>query len=337
MYVGNEPDGFAFKEENALLINHYNWYSYFFNPSTNRKWITDWMTKIDFLSDKISRIEQLPDKKFTNFYCATARILSRGNQLPDSCVIRLEQFILDNTKEVMVVEAPVEMSSSSEEVTNEVICAYDEVLDLFYDSKYNKIPEITVDLCTHKKSCIKKALQYYRALLDELTSTDDTILEAYRKLSTGQKRKYIGLVTSIVGFLGDMIEVERKPRKIKPKSPLKLVTKVKYKVSDTALKINSVPPQDIIGARSVWLYNIKYKNLTRLTSASGLSVKGTSIINYDTGTSVCKRLRKPEIVLKKVVETGKIGLRTLLDGIHTKSGIPNGRLNNDTLILRVLK
>jgi len=101
----------------------------------------------------------------------------------------------------------------------------------------------------------------------------------------------------------------------------------------------SVNPTDIIGADQLWTYNTKLKKLTKYNSLgpSGLQVKGTSIIGFDVETSSCKRLRKPDETLQKVLGAGKIALRKILEEVKTVASKPNGRINSDTILLRVIK
>jgi hypothetical protein len=47
-------------------------------------------------------------------------------------------------------------------------------------------------------------------------------------------------------------------------------------------------------------------------------------------------LRKPEKTLPLVVDSGKIALRKVLDGINSKPSKMNGRIGKDTLLLRVV-
>ena len=68
--------------------------------------------------------------------------------------------------------------------------------------------------------------------------------------------------------------------------------------------------------------------------SAGLSVKGSAIENYKYSESISKTLRKPEAVLKKVLEGGKIVLRKVMGEINSKPVELNGRINKDTILLR---
>jgi hypothetical protein len=129
----------------------------------------------------------------------------------------------------------------------------------------------------------------------------------------------------------------RKPRKKKPVSFDKMVAKIKYKIKDDTLKLQSVDPVKVVGAIQLWIFNTKTRKLGvyNAEDAGGLKVKGTTLLNYVEESSVAKTLRKPEKILPSVVDGGKVALRKVMDGIKSKPAKLNGRINKDTLLLRV--
>ena len=67
-----------------------------------------------------------------------------------------------------------------------------------------------------------------------------------------------------------------------------------------------------------------------------LGIKGTTIIGYNENKSVTKTLRKPDIQLKDFMSVTKVELRKFLENIKTTEVKLNGRINSDTLLLKVL-
>jgi len=137
--------------------------------------------------------------------------------------------------------------------------------------------------------------------------------------------------------LAQNVSKARKPRKKKPMSFDKMVAKLNYKVRDDSLKLASVDPIKIIGAEQLWIYNTKTRKLGvyNALDAAGLLVKGSTIKNFGADSSISKTLRKPEKVLPTVTTGGKVSLRRVMDGIKAKPTKMNGRINKDTLLLRV--
>jgi hypothetical protein len=66
-----------------------------------------------------------------------------------------------------------------------------------------------------------------------------------------------------------------------------------------------------------------------------LGVKGTSITGFSESLSICKTLRKPEEKLKEFKAAGKVQLRKFLDEINATDTKMNGRINEETILLKV--
>lgn len=130
----------------------------------------------------------------------------------------------------------------------------------------------------------------------------------------------------------------RKPRVKKAPSKEKLIAKVKYKKQDVKYSIVSVHPSDMIDAKEVWVFNTKNRKLGKYIAddmTGPITVKGTSLVGYNEITSVQKTLRKPEEQLKTFKSAGKVALRKFLEDITTTDTKLNGRLNEETVILKV--
>ena len=65
--------------------------------------------------------------------------------------------------------------------------------------------------------------------------------------------------------------------------------------------------------------------------------KGSSIINFAEAKSVSKKLRKPEVMLPEVLSGGKVFLRNVIESIRAVESQLNGRINADTILLRIIK
>ena len=134
-------------------------------------------------------------------------------------------------------------------------------------------------------------------------------------------------------------KVIRKPRKKKAVTVEKLISKVQYKKTDDGLKINSITPSDILGSSQLLVYNAKTRKLGvyHAIDKSGFSIKGTTLLNFDEQTSVQKNLRKPDVIVPEVIKAGKVSLRKLFTAINSVEQPLTGRLNSDTILLRVIK
>jgi hypothetical protein len=180
------------------------------------------------------------------------------------------------------------------------------------------------------------------AELEELASgkADEQLREGYSHRSKKQIKNLIAFyqeIASACDMLAQEAKVNRAPRKTKAVSKDKIVAKLKYMKSSEPLKLVSVNPIDIIGAGELWIFNTKTRKLGKYVAAefNTLSVKGTTITNFDEFKSVQKTIRKPEEKLKEFKAAGKIQLRKFMEDINATDTKMNGRINEETILLKV--
>jgi hypothetical protein len=190
------------------------------------------------------------------------------------------------------------------------------------------------------------------AIVNGVDKEDDyeaQLLEGY-PYTKAEIKKLLAFYTAIVADAehhGNLQKATRKVRKKKAPSKEKLVTKIKYKLQDEKLKLVSIDPKDILGANELWVYNTKNRKLGKYVASNidpkgmaregtGLSIKGTTIIGFDEKLSIQKTLRKPEDSLKEFKSAGKVALRKFMDELTTTDTKLNGRVNSDTILLKVI-
>jgi hypothetical protein len=71
-------------------------------------------------------------------------------------------------------------------------------------------------------------------------------------------------------------------------------------------------------------------------SVGGFEISGTSIKNIDSINSRTVKLRKPNEFLALVLTKSVKQIHIAWDTLTTKSSVPNGRLNDDTILLKAL-
>ena len=186
--------------------------------------------------------------------------------------------------------------------------------------------------------------EFYTRDLEELieaaSTKDEQLKEAYSHLSKVQLRKITAFYQEIVSaceMLAQEAKVNRKPKAKKAVPAEKIVAKLKYKKADEPLKLVSINPADILGAKELWTYNTKSRKLGKYVASefADLGVKGTSIVNFDEHKSVQKTLRKPIDQLKEFKAAGKVALRKFLDDINAVDTKMNGRINEEIMLLKV--
>jgi len=173
--------------------------------------------------------------------------------------------------------------------------------------------------------------------------------EGYSHIKKADVKKYRTAINTLMTELDFIIEkakATRKPRKPKVRSASKQVEKLKFCKADPKYSLASIDPSSLIGANELWVFNVKTRKLGKYIASNidpkgmaregtGFSVKGTTIQGFDENLSVQKTLRKPEEQLKEFKAAGKVALRKFLDEINTTDTKLNGRINPDTVLLKV--
>lgn len=130
-------------------------------------------------------------------------------------------------------------------------------------------------------------------------------------------------------------KAKRTVRKAKPKAADKQVAKMQYKKEDNDFKIVSINPVLIIGAVRLLTFNTKNKRLTELVSTSGFTVSGSTVKGFDPELSRSQSLRKPNEFLPIALKKTPNQIDKEWKNLTTKTYEANGRINKDTVILRV--
>ena len=184
----------------------------------------------------------------------------------------------------------------------------------------------------------KKIADYYEYPLKEaqeaLDGKCEQLVEGYSFFTKSELKKFIKFLQSIVDEARQHAVISKKPRTIKPKAPGVVVKRLKYMIKYDGLNMRSVDPATIVGADIVYVYNTKNRKLFKYESEdnSGLTVKGTTIINYSVTNSEAKTIRKPEIFFKNL-NLGKRTMNKTFNDLKTKPNAVNGRVNQDCIIL----
>jgi len=168
----------------------------------------------------------------------------------------------------------------------------------------------------------------------------EQLKEGYSHLSKAQIKKIVSFYNDILSacdMLMQEAKVNKKPRARKAVPAEKVVGKLKFMKTEQTLKLVSINPTDIIGAKELWVYNTKTRKLGKYVAGefNELGVKGTTITGYDEIKSVQKTLRKPDEQLKSFKDSGKVALRKFLEDIKAVDIKLNGRINEETILLKV--
>jgi hypothetical protein len=192
------------------------------------------------------------------------------------------------------------------------------------------------------KALYVKDLEEYAQLVSADCPKD--LMEGYASYGKKNIKKMYDFLSQVVGACDQIAgeaKVLRKPRKIKVKSAEEHVKKIKFKPTDDRYAIASISPVNIVGAKSVVVFNTKTRKIGMYVAEATsqvLGVKGTAIVGFDPKKSVQKTLRKPEVQIKDFKAIGTLKrTETWLNDIKTTSTVLNGRTNADIMILKAYK
>ena len=338
------------------LITCLNWYSSMADEKMYDRWLTDYMKKHEYNKSDITKICNLPEWK-KRIAATLVRMETNGTIFTGEMQNFPKIFIdkaLQIKQEEVEEQIPKESISIQERIKNAAsqhIVVVDDEISSWYEGRLKKINfslydylqgvQVSSAICNHVKVWIQKRLDEHSEMV---AGKDEQLNEAYAYLPAASKKEILKAlqqcITDIDRYIGNTKATKvRKPRQKKEVPVDKLINKLKFQKEFVKFKIKSIAPENIIGAQQLWIFNTKYNQLTMLNAigVSGLTVKGTSIQNYDTVTSEKKKIRKPEEVIDKILNGGKSVLKKLMSDLKTKSIEVNGRINEDCILLKAIK
>ena len=169
----------------------------------------------------------------------------------------------------------------------------------------------------------------------------DQAVEGYSHLKRSALNHRIKVCQAMLADLERIRSATKASRNVKvkrPKSVDKQVAKVQYKKEDNEFKIVSINPIQIPTKSRLYAFNTNNKNLIEYVteSVNGFEISGSTIKNFSKGLSRAICLRKPLEFLPLVLQKTPKQIDTEWKTLKTKTRVPNGRINKDTILLRVL-
>lgn len=344
-YMGDEPILERVDETNQTAYgNALTWYNYFYTHKDAKQEIVAYVKKH---CDKVvyDKIKSLKDWQYITTAAWIIKMKENGTVFYDKAEKFLEDSINKMISQVVeedddTPEKEVKTTSPFERIQKKnkiMFCRIEEEIDKFFDSystEFNLYEYLVAETAT--PNCINSLLVLFEKLHAEILEVD----EGFEYLGKN-KKKVIAFYSQCIddlNRLSDNKKKTRKPREKKAKPVEKKVEGFKYQEKNDPLKLVSIRPSDIIGAKEIWLFNTKYNVITKIVGES-LDIKGTSIVGITGGTG--KRVRKPEVTLGEFFKLGKVGIRTFMDTIKSVDNLVEAdkpyRSTEHNVILKALK
>ena len=165
-------------------------------------------------------------------------------------------------------------------------------------------------------------------------------VESYSHLKKSELNRRINECHSMLNDLAKIKLATRAMRKVKinkPKSADKQIKNVNYKKEDNNYKLVSINPIQIVGSVMLYTFNTKYKVLTQYVTraGNGFEISGSTIKNFSKEDSRSITLRKPDEILPIIMSKSQTQIDKEWNNLTTKTTTPNGRINKETILLRV--
>jgi hypothetical protein len=360
-YTGPEPQ---WDTERALKMDQtefdhflrksFYYYNYHYNQKDTKKHVVEWMQNNDYPKAQVSDFIRSPDRMLSMTACSIVMAHRAGMPMRE----RQMEFLREQIAYVLEQSEPVVEAESTDKVVVKAPSIQDRLNEktsehlAYFEALYDEVvmgasidPKAFDYLTANSvpQSQINKFVELFEKRKAEVGAGQGKLFEehaeAYRHFKAADYKRHYAFLDSMLDSLEKYRDVKRATKKARVKkspSKEKLVAKLKYCKQDPVLKLVSINPVDVIGAQELWVYNTKTRKLGQYvaTSSAGFAIKGTSIENF-TAKSVSKTLRKPEAQLADFMKAGKVQLRKYMEGIKATETLLNGRINADTVLLKV--
>ena len=367
-YLGAEPNfhGHVFKDRNEMQSAYHkasNWYNYYNNAKSNAPIVLLYAEKVlNYTKKQLQALRKVENWKLNQGNGNNARIYFSGfpmneysPQILEGMNERISTLLKEGQAKLRAAKnAPKKVvitpaQRMRKKVSDTIMYDFDTiVVDEWMNGNFDKIKFPAYGLLTAhgiKGSGInmfRNHVQFELELVqDAYNKTCEQAVEAYSHISKGNKKKMITLLEKIIADI-DRLKLNTKsarvPRAKKPKASDLQVKKLNYKERDDDAKLVSINPVMIPGKERLFVYNTKTRKLAEYitTSTKGFEVRGTSIKNFDDKLSKITKLRKPEESLPQFLTLAPTKIKKVWEKLTTKITVPNGRINKDCILLRVI-
>lgn len=344
------------------IIETMRHYGYFYDKKTFQSWMLAWMK--EHMPERVEDFKAAEAWRSTSTTSSLCKMEMNGCILPDSS----KSFQMKSIEEILVVGkenrlANVELDDNDEPVkpvkrktpqellaekTSEFIGEIEGHVDEYTTGDLDSNWSIYNEMKKHNTAAqtARDTITYYAPVQEELREliedkTED-LVEGYSHMTVREQKAFYKFISEIISDCDKYImskKATRKPRAKKPTPASKQVAKVLYLKESAEYKIASVPPEQIVGAQGVYLFNTKTRVLKYLLSdrRDGFTVKGSTIGGYDQAESFKKMLRKPEEMIEIIAKATKSKAMKALKALKTKESTTDARINRDTVILKIIK
>ena len=358
-YMGEEPY-FSLQPESddrsLALTRSFTWYNRFYGKKDAKELLAQYLDHHN--REKEAKIlRKVDEKEFFLTLGWLARMNMRGLELNEHEQNLLENEItrllkLVHKPEVIVKEEKETNRPNVQEIMKEKARDAAGELEALFDEfiESGKVSSKTVDVVA-KFNVLPQHIPYIvdvwkrkQSEFESVSEGDDKDLtDAYSHLGKVKLRNILKFIEQVLSDLNSYISIKKAskaPRKRKAVPVEKIVAKLKYlkEFKDPVNKLDlvSVHPTKLHGASEAWVYDTAKRKLHHYIAdeySKTFTVKGNTILGFDNNKSEIKTLRKPGEQIKEVMGS-KPAARKFFDSIKAVAAKPNGRFNENMIILK---
>ena len=363
-YFGEEPMFAVQPDEDQrrlALMRSFTWYGRFYGKKDAKEFVVQYLELRGRPQDaKIMR--KVDEKECINTLCWLARMELRGLTLTETESHTLQNEIsrlLETVHKPQVVESTTSAPATSRpniqdilkdkarEAGGELEGLFDEYITSGASTKHAHRPIDEVAKKNVMPQHISLLTDVWKKKLNEieevLKGKDAQLVQGYQHLTKTQLKNVVKFIELVISDLNSYISVKKaaKAPRVRKAVPVeKIVSKLKYlkTFKDTANKLDlvSISPIKLHGASEAWVYDTAKRKLHHYVAddySKTFTVKGSTLLGFDTAQSEVKTLRKPSEQIKEVMGS-KPAARKYFKDIKAVSTTPNGRFNDAMIILK---
>ena len=361
-YLGPEPMFAVQPDEDrrrVALMRSFTWYGRFYGKKDAKEFLSQYLDLRERPQEaKIMR--KIDEKECINTLAWLARMELRGLELSETESDTLQNEIkrlLETINKPQVIEAVVEaptrpniqdiLKDKARDAGGELEGLFDEYITSGAGAKHTLRPIDEVAKKNVMPQHISLLTDVWKKKLNEieevLKGTDAQLVQGYQHLTKTQLKNIVKFIELVINDLNSYISVKKAakaPRARKAVPVEKQVAKLKYlkTFKDTASKLDlmSISPIKLHGASEAWVYDTAKRKLHHYVAddySKTFTVKGSTLLGFDTAQSEVKTLRKPAEQIKEVMGS-KPAARKYFKDIKAVSTTPNGRFNDAMIILK---
>lgn len=350
IHLNSKPDFSKLKlvnpEYQSFLGRCLNWLSAEYNPQNLKDLVVVWAEKNSYDFKSLGKVA---DFKFSAIGKYVYILENDGEidlKMQDKFKHTLDILIAEGKK---ISEKEAKQEKYKKFVPRLGITVADQIQDMiiFSEAEDQKLSDLIFDSnMTHQE--VIDFSNKIKSLLGDWEDNDPQCVEMRERMGeerVAYNREKYHVSLKIAGMLLENIKAEKKTNKKKKTfsdyRAEKAVKNLKTKKVDMNYNIVSLPPEEIVGSKVLLTFNTKTRRLGYYVAKEDmkLTVKGTTIQNFDEEKSFSKIVRNTDRDLgpfRNAKNERRIEV-LITENIKGVSHKLNGRLNTDTVILKVFK